>query len=93
MNFFTVFVGSYDDATRSVRVRKKNKTAFAGKTELELKELSESAQMYIQSVIEGLDLGDGQFLLAVAWATESAVRFHELYPSIMGVDVVCSVWN
>ena len=44
--------------------------------------------MYIQSVIEGLDLGNGQFLLAVAWATESAIRFHELYPSIMGVDVV-----
>jgi hypothetical protein len=81
-------LGSYDEATRSVRVRRKNKSAMSGKTETELRELSESAQQYIQSVIKGLDLGDGQFLLAVAWVTSDAVRYHEMFPSVLGEDVV-----
>jgi hypothetical protein len=35
-------------------------------SESEIQDLTESSQRYIKSVIEGLDLGDGEFLLAVA---------------------------
>ena len=61
---------------------------MAGKTESELKELSTSAQQYIQSVIEGLSLGDGHFLLAVVFVTADEVRYHSMFPSVLGVDVV-----
>jgi hypothetical protein len=80
-----VFSGSYDEATRSVRVRKKNKSAMAGKTESELKEISSLAQQYIQSVIDGLELGGGLFLLAVVFVTADAVRYHSMFPSVLGV--------
>ena len=83
-----VLSGSYDEATRSVRVRKKNKSAMAGKTESELKEISSSAQQYIQSVIDGLELGGRLFLLAVVFVTADAVRYHSMFPSVIGVDVV-----
>jgi hypothetical protein len=61
---------------------------MAGKMELELIELSTLAQQYIQSVIEGLSLGDGQFLLAVVFVTADEVRYHSMFPSVLGVDVV-----
>jgi hypothetical protein len=35
-----------------------------------------------------LDLGDGEFLLAVAWVTEDAKRYHEMYPYVLGFDVI-----
>jgi hypothetical protein len=57
-------------------------------SESEIQDLTESSQRYIKSVIEGLDLGDGEFLLAVAWVTEDAKRYHEMYPYVLGFDVV-----
>jgi hypothetical protein len=53
-----------------------------------LKELSSSAQKYIQPVIDSLELGGGQFLLAVVFVIADAVRYHSMFLSVLGVDVV-----
>jgi hypothetical protein len=39
-------------------------------------------------VIDGLELGGGQFLLAVVFVTADAVRYHSMFLSVLGVDVV-----
>lgn len=54
-----------------MRVRKKNKNSLIGKSETELNNINQASKDYIKSVIEGLNLGDGEFLLAVAWVTRT----------------------
>jgi hypothetical protein len=39
-------------------------------------------------VIDGLELGGEQFLLAVVFVTAGAVRYHSMFLSVLGVDVV-----
>ena len=69
-------------------MKKKSSKSLAGKTETELNNINEEARDFIKCVIEGLGLGNGEFLLAVAWVTEEAQHFHSLYPDILGFDVV-----
>ena len=66
-HFFRIFriLGSYDQATQKVRVRKKNKNGLAGKSESEVQNLTKKTEKFIQSVIQGLDLGNQEFLLGV----------------------------
>lgn len=71
-----------------MRVRKKNKNSLIGKSETELNNINQASKDYIKSVIEGLNLGDGEFLLAVAWVTVDARHFHSMYPDVLGIDVV-----
>lgn len=63
----------------------------SGHTESGIEKLSDSTKKYITAVIEqGLALGSGEFLLAVAWATADGRRFHQMYPDVLvlGLDVV-----
>lgn len=71
-----------------MRVRKKSKSSKSVQAESDIEKLSESSKKYIKAVIEGLDLGNGEFLLAVAWATADGRRFHQMYPDVLGLDVV-----
>jgi hypothetical protein len=53
-----------------------------------LKSIEDSSAKFIKSVIEGLDLGNGEFILALCWVTDHARRYHQLFPSVLGLDVV-----
>lgn len=85
---FVLVLGSYDEASKKVKVRKKNRQSDVLKTESELKDIDESSNKFIKSIIDGLDLGTGEFLIAVCWVTANARRYHQLYPSVLGLDVV-----
>ena len=80
--------GSFDDAKSKVRVRKKNKKSNAIKSETELENISASTEKFVQSVIDGLQLSDGEFMLAVAFVTDEGRKYHKLFPSVLGFDVV-----
>lgn len=69
-------------------MRKRNKRGDATKSFSEIKNIEDSSAKFIKSVIEGLDLGSGEFILAVCWVTEDARRYHRLFPSVLGLDVV-----
>jgi hypothetical protein len=58
-------LGSYDVAMQKVRVRKRNKRNDVIMSPTEVKEIDDSSAQFIKSVIEGLDLGSGEFILAV----------------------------
>ena len=71
-----------------MRVRKKNKRSNATRSETEMKQISESSQKFVRSVIEGLKLHNGEFLLAIAFVTDEGRDYHKLFPSVLGFDVV-----
>jgi len=80
---YVTYTGSYDEANRQVRVRKRNSN---GKSVTELTNIDKEARDFIICVIQGLSLGNGEFLLAVAWVTSEARHFHSLYPDILGCN-------
>ena len=41
----------------------------------------------MKSVVEGLSIGDGEFLIAVIWITARGRHYHSLYPFANGYDV------
>jgi hypothetical protein len=69
-------------------VKKRNKRNDVIMSPTELKEIDDSSAQFIKSVIEGLDLGSGEFILAVCWVTEHARHYHRLFPSVLSLDVV-----
>lgn len=79
-------LGSYDVAMQKVRVRKRNKRNDVIMSPTEVKEIDDSSAQFIKSVIEGLDLGSGEFILAVCWVTEHARHYHRLFPSVLGLS-------
>ena len=69
-------------------MRKKNKNSNAVKTSTDIERVTKSTELFIKSVIEGLQLSDGEFLLAVCFVTDEAREYHKLFPSVLGLDVV-----
>ena len=51
----------------------------SGHNESDIEKLSDSAKKYITTVIEGPALGNGEFLLAVAWVTVDGCCFHQMH--------------
>ena len=42
---------------------------------------------YVKNVVKALSLGNGEVLLAIAWATEEGIQYHRMFPRVLGVDV------
>ena len=76
---------SYDLATDLVTVVKV-RNSRKGKTKEELKHIDDEAKDHVKNVIKGLNLGNGQILLAVAWVTSEAKLYHKKYPFLLGQD-------
>ena len=41
----------------------------------------------VMDVVNALSLGNGEFLIAIAWIDETAPHHYRLYPKILGFDV------
>ena len=41
----------------------------------------------VKDIVHALDVGNGEFLIAVAWIDDVAKHFHRLHPEILGFDV------
>ena len=83
---YTVLTGTYDEALDKVRVTKTKKTKRYGETTEDLKTIPKSMKDQVKNVVKGLDLGDGQFLLAVAWVTKESKLNHIKFPWLLGGD-------
>ena len=84
---YVMYTGNYDEASRKVRVRKKNKNAKTPPSQEDIENLSEKAKANIKSIIDGLRLEDGEFLIGVAWVTEEGKHLHSLSPEVLGIDI------
>lgn len=42
---------------------------------------------YVKNVVQALELGNGEILLAVAWVTAEGRKYHQMFPRTMGIDV------
>lgn len=62
--------------------------------EVNMNEVDQEASDYVESVIKGLEIGDGgEILLGIAWATEDGRESHKAFPHVLGVDVTFNTNN
>ena len=69
-----------------MRVRRKRK-AKEDNVEQDLSHVPDDTQSFVKSVVDGLSIGDGEFLIAVVWITERGCPCHSLYTFAKGYDV------
>ena len=79
--------GSYDQAKQLVRVRRKRKKNNTKPTIDEKKCAQKEHERYAMDIANALSLGNGKFLIAIAWLDESAKHYHKLHPEVLGFDV------
>ena len=83
---YTCLTGSYDEALETVRVTKTRKSKRNGKVMENLNDVEKEAADQVKNVVQGLGLGNGEFMLAVAWVTEESRLNHKKYPELLGSD-------
>ena len=76
--------GSYDDTKDLVTVRKQRKSKKS-KCASKIEALPNGdMKTHVKSVIMGLAIGKGEFLISVMWMHRDATHFHRLHPKIQG---------
>ena len=87
---FIMLTGSYDEATNLVRVTKKRRTKVKGKQTIHdqstVTDLDDQAEDHVKNVVKGLDLGNNEYLIAIAWCTEEQKLHHKKFPFVLGYD-------
>ena len=75
-----MLTGSYDQASKQVRVTRsrsrvlaKNKLSNPEKENVDVNELGDEAADHVKNVVLGLGLGNGEYLIAIAWSTAEQV--------------------
>ena len=49
--------------------------------------VDKEANDFMKNIVEGLKIGNNEFLLAVAWITKEGRRYHQKFPYVHGSDV------
>ena len=78
--------GSYNEAKESIRISKTRKSKEGNKTTADLTSVSDEAKQHVENVIKGLSLGNGEFLIVVAWVTAEGRLYHQKFPFLLGGD-------
>ena len=87
---YMVLTGGYDKATDLVHVTKKRVTKIKGQVisdeECNVTNLGQEAEDHIRNVVNGLKLGNDEYLIAIAWCTDEQKLHHKKFPFILGYD-------
>ena len=87
---YIILTGSYDEAMDLVRVKKKRRSKTRGKETIDnetiVKDLDQEAEDHVKNVVKGLELGNNEYLIAIAWCTEEQKLYHRKFPFILGYD-------
>ena len=51
-----------------------------------MKDLDQEAEDHVKNVVKGLELGNNEYLIAIAWCTEEQKLYHRKFPFILGYD-------
>ena len=78
---FVMLTGSFDQAMQQTRVNMTRRKVLASnqlsapqKESVDLNKLGSGASDHVKNVVLGLSLGDGEYLIAIAWSTAEQVR-------------------
>mmetsp|Transcript_33105 Transcript_33105/g.75589 ORF Transcript_33105/g.75589 Transcript_33105/m.75589 type:complete len:861 (+) Transcript_33105:270-2852(+) len=90
---FVMLTGSFDQAMQQTRVnmtRRKvlahNKLSAPHKQSVDVDKLGDKASDHVKNVVLGLSLGDGEYLIAIAWCTAEQREWHRKFPFVFGND-------
>ena len=51
-----------------------------------MSDLGEDTADYVKNVVKGIGLGNGRYLIAIAWTTKEQQKWHIKFPFLLGHD-------
>ena len=79
--------GSYDEAKELVRVRLKRKKKGETPVADDKASRNEDHENHVKDIVHALAIGNGEFLIDVAWIDDLAKHCHRQCPEILGFDL------